>query len=254
MNGKTLLIAAIAIITSAAWYLRNSETLYPAAVTSRPVDSSATQAGSIKRTMPLLPPAETQPLAVAAPSSLSDSDASVKKAVADFSPQLLHWLIPENQIQKWVMLIDQIADGAVPNEYLPLSYTMVSFRAQQNGDKWILDAANYARANTLIDVVLAIPPSRIAPYYQAWYPLFDKAYRDLGRDDGFDQRLRTAINRVLAVKPLSEQPALIRPGVYYQYADARYESASEVEKLLWRLGPKNTERLQAYLRNLKSVL
>lgn len=254
MNWKILSIAAIAIIAGAAWYIKNADKLDPVETAAQPPIRLPAQAGSIERVEPIPSPTGAESLIVSTPSNLNDSDQSVKAAVSNFAPPLLQWLMPDDQIRKWVMLIDQIANGELPKDYLPLNYSMVPFKATQDGEKWTADSSNYARANTLIDIVAAIPPSRLAPYYRAWYPLLDKAYRELGRSDGFDKRLRTAIDCVLAVKSLTIQPKLIRPGVYYQYADPQFESASTVEKLMWRLGPDNTERLQEFLRRLRLVL
>lgn len=254
MNWKILSIAAIAIIAGSAWYIKNAEKLDPVETAAQPPIEPAAQAGSIDRAEPQPYPTEAESLAVSALSNLDGSDQSLKAAVSDFAPPLLQWLIPGDQIRKWVMLIDQIANGELPKDYLPLNYSMMPFKATQDDEKWIVDPSNYARANTLIDIIAAIPPPRVAPYYRAWYPLLDKAYRELGRGDGFDKRLRMAIDRVLAVKSLSVQPKLIRPGVYYQYADPQYENASAVEKLMWRLGPDNTERLQEFLRRLRLAL
>jgi hypothetical protein len=42
--------------------------------------------------------------------------------------------------------------------------------------------------------------------------------------------------------------------VYFKYADETLEKASDVEKLMWRLGPKNTQKVQDYLHKLEPEL
>lgn len=116
------------------------------------------------------------------------------------------------------------------------------------------DRTNYERARALIDAFTAIPPVRLAQYYRGWQPLLDKSYRELGRSGNFEQRLRFAIQRIEAVKPLPPQSQLVQPGVYYKFADPIYENASELEKLMWRLGPDSTRRIQGYLRAIALLL
>jgi len=102
--------------------------------------------------------------------------------------------------------------------------------------------------------LVAIEPARRARYYREWQPLLEKAYRELGKPGSFDQRLRGAIERVLAVKPLQQQADLKRPGVFYQYDNPMLEKSSDLNRLMWRLGEANTQRLQAYLKKLSAEL
>jgi hypothetical protein len=56
------------------------------------------------------------------------------------------------------------------------------------------------------------------------------------------------------VPSLTTQPELVQPVVYYKYADPTLENASDVEKLMWRLGPGNTQKVQDYLHKLEPAL
>ena len=114
--------------------------------------------------------------------------------------------------------------------------------------------SNYNRAKPLLDAVMAIPPEKLADYYYNWLPLLEKAYRELGKKDSFDTRFKQAIDKVLAVKNLPAEPELKLPSVMYQYQDKSLEEASDLDKLMWRLGFENTSKIQQYLRDLKSRL
>ncbi|HSB97763.1 MAG TPA: DUF3014 domain-containing protein [Spongiibacteraceae bacterium] len=255
MNWKIIVIALVAVIGVGVWgwYLQReapvteSVELAPSGVTPAAVAPSA------KSSAVAAPSTERQPL-LAVPNSLEDSDGLVRAAVSDFAAQLTQWLTPEEQLRKWVLLVDQIADGKLPLKNRPLSYPMATFMTQRKDEKLFLDEANYARADLLITVITAIPIEHLADYYHAWRPLLDKAYGEIGGSGGFDKRLRTAIKRVLKVQALPTQPELIRPIVYYKYADVNLEAASDIEKLMWRLGPQNAKQVQDYLRKLEPEL
>lgn len=254
MNAK-ILSALVAVIAVAAvgWYLQREPAELQADLPV-PIPAIVPAPAPVQRDEPIAPTeVDPRPL-VAAPLELNDSDGNVGAAIAELAPRMVAWVTPAEQIRRWVALVDQMAEGKLPLKNRPLSYPMAAFKADTAGGKMRMDTANYARAEVLVDTVTAIPPGRLAQYYNAWRPTLDKAYAELGGSGSFDKRLRAAIQRVLAVQPLPAQPALERPSVYYRYADAQLERASDVEKLMWRLGPANSKRVQDYLRTLQRQL
>ena len=242
-----------AVVLGVGWDIwQASENLFPAGsigvpqppVASAPAEPSSSLNTSAEKEVPSfapIPPADI-------------SDGAVIAAANDLAPQLVQWLTPSEQVRKWVALVDQIAAGKLPRNYLPLDYPMTSFLAKQHHSRLMLNKANYRRADWLINVITNISTVSLAHAYEAWLPQLNTAFRDIGGKGGFDKRLREAIHRVLVVQPLNSPPDLTRLGDYYQYADPKLEQANDVEKLLWRLGPNNTERLQSYLRELEPLL
>ncbi|ARN72761.1 DUF3014 domain-containing protein [Oceanicoccus sagamiensis] len=194
------------------------------------------------------------PAIVNAPITLDNSDASVLMAARDLTPTLTKWLLPKEQIRKWVLAVDLMADGKLPKRYRPVDYPMAKFKTQASGLDEVTSDENYQRMNAMIETVTSIDQATLVRYYQEWLPLLEKAYREQGKPDTFNQRFLQTISQVLAVSPLEQQPALTRPSVLYQFESQEYESATDVEKLLWRMGPDNAEALQAFLRELRYQL
>jgi hypothetical protein len=85
---------------------------------------------------------EEDPL-VAPPASLEDSDVQVREVVLDLAPAMASWLLPEEQIRKWVLLVDLMAEGKLPRRYRPLNYPMASFKVDESRGEIVLDPANY---------------------------------------------------------------------------------------------------------------
>lgn len=252
-----LLLLAVAGVGVWGWYLQreNPNALQSIMLGTPPVPARSQQ----QLVQPVLRETQAVPIDlprpnVGAPFELDHSDGQVRAAVADFSARFAQWLTPTEQVRKWVVLVDQMADGKVPEKNLPLSYSMAKFSIQREGDRMLLAEANHSRADLLVDVFTAIPIEPMVAYYRAWRPLLDKAYAEIGGRGTFDKRLRTAIDNVEAVHSLTAQPELVQPVVYYKYADETLEQASDVEKLMWRLGPRNTQKLQDYLHRLKAAL
>lgn len=201
------------------------------------------------------PPApEPDPRLLPPPLELTGSDPSVAKALTVLSPALSQWLIPEEQVRKWVLAIDLVADGKLPRRYRPIDYPMGKFAVVEKGDQLLAAEQNHTRINALLDALEAIEIPLLAAFYQGWKPILAEAYREQGKPGTLDQRLQLAISQVLAVSAPPEEAALKRPGVLYQYADEQWEVATDIEKLCWRMGEDNTLRLQAFVRELRSAL
>lgn len=201
-----------------------------------------------------MPAPAPKPVVVEAPITLDGSDELVLEAVADLSSTLGQWLLPREQIRKWVLAVDIIAEGKLPKRYRPIDYPVGKFKTIETDQNIVLDQSNYQRSDTLIAVLIAIEPAKLANYYQQWLPLLEKAYREQGKPYTFDSRFKQAISQVLAVSPQTETPVLVHPSVLYKYADEKLEKASDIEKLLWRMGPDNAEELQGYLREIRYQL
>lgn len=195
-----------------------------------------------------------EPVIVQPPTNLDGSDAIVLEAVADLSSMLGQWLLPREQIRKWVLAVDIVAEGKLPKRYRPIDYPVGKFKTIDTGQSIVLDQDNFERSNALIAVLIAIEPAKLASYYQQWLPLLEKAYREQGKPATFDSRFKQAISQVLAVSPQTDTPVLVHPSVLYKYADVKLEKASDIEKLLWRMGPDNAEKLQDYLREIRYLI
>ena len=188
------------------------------------------------------------------PGMLDGSDEMTRAAAHELSPTLLKWLIPEQQIRKWVVLVDAAADGKLPTKDLPLLFPMPAFDVISVDDTTRMNPQNFTRANLLIDTVTAIDVQKLANYYHAWRPVLEIAYKELGREGSFKMRLQLALQNVLDAPVLPENTALVQPKVYYIYADPALEKSSGLNKLLWRLGTANQRQLQSYLGGLLPLL
>jgi hypothetical protein len=210
-------------------------------VVRQPSPANENVAPSVEPIKPLVPP----------PQKGENSDIQVFKVVDDIAPQLSKWLVREDQVDKWTLLVDLLANGELLNKHRPVDFPMPPFKV---GKDLQPDQSNYARLKPLLNVVMQIPPRRLANYYRHWQPVLENSYRELGKSGSFDARLDLAIDRILAVKPLDASPALNQTSVMYKYNDPVLEKSKPLDKLMWRLGEENMRQLQDYLRELKTYL
>lgn len=203
-------------------------------------------------------PAQQRPVedpVIPPPEKLDGSDEQVRKVVNDISPKVTQWLVPEEQVRKWVLTVDLLAEGKLPLRHKPLDFPMPTFAVESlSDDEFVSEGSNSQRVTVLIDTVTAIPPKTLARYYHSWLPLLDEAYGELGKKDGFEQRLNQAIDQILATQDIPDDERLVQPHVFYQFDDKELEKRSALDKALWRMGDENREKLQAYLKELKFYL
>ena len=197
------------------------------------------------------PPAKPAYDVIAPPEALDGSDVVVHKALQVISPALAKWLIPEEQVRKWVLAVDKLSKGELPKRYRPMEYPVGTFRVKSFGELSVMDDANYQRMNRLIATVTAIDVDQLAAFYSAWKPLLENAYSQQGEPGTFEDRLLAAIDHLLAAEFPSDKGVLVRPHVLYVYQDEALENASDIEKLVWRMGKDNALALQAYAREFR---
>ena len=199
---------------------------------------------------PPSPPQE--PLKSQPPKSLENSDKAVKKGAKQLSQQLVAWLTPEEQIRKWVFLVNSFGQGNMPIKNLPLNFPSKPFQVATADGHKRLSASNYSRGEILINALLSVDVDLLFRYYSAWSPLLETAYGELGQGGSFEQTLLGALDQVMAIDADAATNAkLEQPSVFYKYIDPELENASDLEKFFWRLGPDNTQKLQQFSEQLK---
>lgn len=203
---------------------------------------------------PDTPVATATPPARPLPARLDGSDPAVRQAAGELSPALAAWLIPAEQLRKWVALVNLVAEGRFPVKDRPLHYALEPFRARKEDNRFWLEPLSFQRKDALVRALTALSPQQVAAHFHAWEPLLQQAHDELGNGGRFRDRLLQVIDRVNRVQPLAGETELKVSIVSYQFQDPALEKASALEKLLWRAGPDNSRRLQDYLRTLKPLL
>lgn len=200
-------------------------------------------------------PEPVEPDLVTAPDSVNNSDQRVKQAMTDLAQRMVRWMVPAEQVRKWVLTIDLVADGKIPYKHAPVKYDRDPFLVLPAGDDtYVADSGNYSRWDSMIGVISDIPVQDAARYYREWLPLLEKAYDELGKQGTFHDRFMVALGQIRSVSEPPMGATLVRPHIFYQYADPELESASPLSKWMWRLGPENMLELQDFARNLSAEL
>ena len=199
------------------------------------------------------PPADA-PIATPPPlPPLNESDGFVRSQAAGFElPET--WTKDDDLVRRFAVLIENVGKGEAPPKRLGVLSPAEKFPVRQEGDRFFLDPAGYARYDPYLDRLERLAPASLATFIDLLGPLFDEALLELGQQNDVDAAALAAIDRVLAAPALDGEIELVRPGLMFEYADPALEALGGLEKQLLRMGPHNTRRLQAYLQRLRPLL
>jgi len=186
--------------------------------------------------------------------ALDESDAPLWEALGELLGRkpLAELLKPEKIIRHIVATIDNLPREVAPSSVMPLTRTPGAFAVAGKGEAAVIARANAARYEGRLRVLQAIDARRLADLYLRFYPLFQKAYVELGYPDRyFNDRLLEVIDHLLAAPDIMTPIAVRQPKVLYQYADAELEARSAGQKIMIRIGVGNAGLAKAKLREIR---
>ncbi len=245
------LIAVVILGSAATWYWwpRLAPTPTPPPLVSAP------------------PAPETEPViahplpasvdAGAALPALKDSDPAFLAAIVQLpgGDALRALLQPETLIRHIVATVDNLPRPRLAVELRPVRSTPGPFLTVGEEQQATLDDRNASRYAAAIAALRALDMRTVSALYQHYYPLFQRAYEDLGYPHAyFNDRLVAVIDHLLATPQPPEPLALVRPKVFWEFADPELEARSAGQKLLVRMGRENGAVVRTRLRELRALI
>ncbi|HEY3074521.1 MAG TPA: DUF3014 domain-containing protein [Burkholderiales bacterium] len=253
-------VAAIAVVAwLGAFYFRYW--LEPASAPSAK-SSAAEPPGERSAPPPAAEPAIRHPLETpgepaASLPTLENSDSLMRQSVAGliggkaFADLVMH----DQLVRRIVATVDNLPQRTAPTRVMPLNAVPGSLGALGSDAEMTLDAANFARYAPYVNVVELIEPHALVSGYVKAYPLFQRAYEELGYPGKyFNDRLMQAIDDLLSAPEVDGPIRLLRAKVLYEFADPDLETRSAGQKILVRMGRENAARVKAKLWEIRREL
>ncbi|HYR36318.1 MAG TPA: DUF3014 domain-containing protein [Burkholderiales bacterium] len=194
-------------------------------------------------------PAIRHPLeapAAAALPALDNSDSMMRESLAGLigGQAFAGLVVPAQLVRRIVATVDNLPRRTAPTRVMPLNAVPGAFSAD-----------GYARYTPYVRVLEALDAPALVQGYARAYPLFQRAYEELGFPGRyFNDRLIAAIDDLLATPELDAAPELVRPRVLYEFADPDLETRSAGQKILLRMGRDNAARVKAKLWEIRREL
>lgn len=159
---------------------------------------------------------------------------------------------PTDLVRRIVATVDNLPRESAPQRVMPLKSVPGRFAVAGSGEQAVIDAANFSRYSPYVRALAAVDTRALVSAYVHAYPLFQRAYRELGYPRAhFNDRLIAAIDDMLAAPEVAAPIKLARPKVLYEFADPDLESLSAGQKVMLRMGPANARQVKAKLRELR---
>ena len=191
------------------------------------------------------------------PVSLDESDGMVRHLVVKLSshPGLAAWLIPDDLVRIFVVVVDNVADGHTPDRHLRPWRPTRRFRTTGSPRQIHVDPVSHARYDTHAEIVAAIEPAVAAELYHNLRPLIAAAYAELGRTgDEFDATVLRALRNLLETPVLEREVRLIHRAPFFEFADPALEDLLPVQKQFLGMGPRNVRAVQASLLEIAEAI
>jgi len=248
-------LAAALILGSIAawhWWPRIAPAPAPPPVVIAPLPPETEAQSPIANPMPAGDAAGTNSLP-----GLGESDQPFGSALTRISgaATLSALLVPENLIRHLVATIDNLPRHRLGIELRSLRPTPGALLVAGDDFRASLETRNAARYTAALTIVRQLDLVALVRLYQNYYPLFQRAYQDLGYPRGyFNDRLVAVIDHLLATPDLQGPFELVRPKVFWEFADPELEARSAGQKLMLRVGAENATVLRVRLRELRALI
>ena len=255
------IVVVVAIIAAIVLLWRRSHAPEPPLATPSPAPQAAAPAPpAAPDTAPKHPieAAEaTQPPAEQALPAVAESDSLMQDALASvftgFPLDRVFYL--QEIVPRFVATIDNLPRQTVALAKMPVKPVEGGLQTTQADGRILLRADNAERYGTYMRLLDQADAAKLVQTYVRYYPLFQKAYQDLGYPNGyFNDRLVEVIDHLLATPDVPAPVALAQPKVLYEFADPALEQLSAGQKILIRLGPVDESHAKAKLREIRRAL
>lgn len=259
-NVVWLLVILVALIVAGALVWRST---HAPEVVSAPPQAAAPQPATPApdTTAPKYPieaastappaPAETLPAVADSDAALQDAMAAVFNGVPLDRIFHLQAIVP-----RFVATIDNLPRQTVALSKMPVKPIGGSVETTTTTDgHTLLRADNAERYTPYLRLMEQASTQKLVQTYVHFYPLFQKAYQDLGYPKGyFNDRLIEVIDHLLAAPDVPAPIALTQPKVLFEFADPSLEQLSAGQKMMIRIGPVNESRVKAKLADIRHAL
>lgn len=189
--------------------------------------------------------------------ALADSDEPVREALMPLigAESATRWLIPNRVIERTVATVNSLDREPIPLRFRPLRHVPGLPAVVEDGGRILLAPENAQRYTPLMELLERVEPDELAELYLDHYPLFQEAFEAGGEADAyFNDRLVEVIDHLLAAPDVPAPVELVRPEVFYEFADPELEASSFGHKMLIRAGPENSEAIKDWLRDFRAAV
>ena len=219
----------------------------------QPIKPSPVPVAPVEPTKPQPIPESTEPPLPL----LKDSDALMHERLTELvgADTFKKYFRLGEVVRHFVATIDNLPRKTAAVRLLPTRPVEGKFLTSGDEENLVISPKNAARYKSYVRAVEMVDASKLVAAYASVYPLFQRAYQELGYPNGsFNERLIAVIDHLLDAPQVKEPVRLTQPNVMFQYENPAWEAQSAGRKILMRMGRENAAKIKAKLREIRSEL
>ena len=158
-------------------------------------------------------------------------------------------------VERAVAIIDALRRGEVPYKLLPVGRPSKPFLISDDGLRVTTDPSSFNRYDVFAQWVNGIDVLAIVELLNEYEQIATEALSRMGVGD-FDIRsaVLAATTEILATPIAPESAELMKREANWVYMDPELEALSSLQKQVLRMGPRNSEIIQAKARELRGAV
>jgi len=189
---------------------------------------------------------------------LAASDEPAVEVLTEWvGPEFVQRFIkPQFVIPRTVAIVNTLDDSAPTLKAWPVNPLGTDPRTREieGGDGLLWTRANAARYDDWLEALEAVPAEEAAARYARWYPLFQRAWEELGEDEPwFNDRLIDVIDHLLATPAVALPFPVVAYEGRFNFADEALQEQSWGRKIITRMGPEHADRVKAWLQQFRNA-
>lgn len=190
--------------------------------------------------------------------ALDESDETLEQAIIGLitEERFRRLFISKSLIRHIVVTVDNMTAEKLPQKFKFNEKLSGRFLVNKESEEIAyIDTQNYQRYTPFVVLTDLIDTRDLVSIYVRYYKLFQEAYEDLGFPNRyFNDRLVEVIDHLLSAPEVKGPIKLVRPKVFYNFADPELEALSAGQKIMVRMGVDNARKVKAKLRELRNIL
>ena len=202
-----------------------------------------------EETLPELPP---EPIVT---EETADTYARETIEIVNGGKALDQFVAGDYIVERSVAIVDALRRGEVPYKLLPVGRPSKSFSVSDDGLRVTMDPSGFSRYDGFAQWVNGIDVMAIVKLLDDYEQIATQALSRMGVGD-FDIRsaVLAATTEILATPIAPQSPELMKREANWVYMDPELEALSSVQKQVLRMGPENSEIIQAKARELRGAV
>jgi Protein of unknown function (DUF3014) len=177
---------------------------------------------------------------------LLNSDKALRKSLIKLSPGLTQWLGADQLIRRYIVIANDFSQGIRIFKHVSFLRFEEPFSVEQGENGLQIAPKSHRRYDQLAQAIDVVNAKAAVAVYQKFRPLMLQVFAEFSypKDITLESIVKKAASEILAAPAIEGQVAVVRPSLFYKFADPKLEALNPVQKQMIRMGAQNMRTIQ----------